>query len=155
RLNAERHAVIDRLDLLEGDLLAPLEGHPAGQQLHYLVANPPYIPDEEWDSTDPAKAVGPNVKGFEPELALRGGPDGLRFVRPLIEHAPARLRPGGLMMIEVASSTAGRVLDLARTHPHLEDERIVNDLEGLPRVLLARRSLTAQSAHRQSADRAP
>lgn len=143
RQNAERHRVIDRLDLLEGDLLAPLEGHPAGQQLHYLVANPPYIPDHEWNSTDPAHAVGPNVKGFEPEMALRGGPDGLRFVRPLIEQAPARLRHGGLLMIEIAASTADAVLEIARAQSQLFDQRIINDLEGLPRILLARRPLTA------------
>lgn len=137
RDNAERHKVIDRLDLLEGDLLNPLFGHPSGQQLHYLVANPPYIPDAEWDSADPAKAVGPNVKGFEPELALRGGPDGLRFVRPLIEHAPKNLRAGGTLMIEIAASTADAALAQATANPMLASPSVINDLEGHPRVLLA------------------
>lgn len=139
RQNAERHGVVDRLDLLQGDLLAPLEKHPAGQQLHYLTANPPYIPDDEWDSDDPAKAVGKNVKGFEPEAALRGGPDGLRFVRPLIDEAPHRLRRGGLLLIEIASSTADAALKIASAHPDLADARVLDDLEGLPRVLIARR----------------
>jgi release factor glutamine methyltransferase len=131
RDNAERHKV------LEGDLLSPLVGHPSGQQLHYLVANPPYIPDHEWNSTDPAKAVGPNVKGFEPEIALRGGPDGLRFVRPLIEQGPKHLRPGGLLMIEIAASTADAVLALAAASPLLAAPRIINDLDDHPRALLA------------------
>lgn len=139
RENAERHGVLDRLDLLAGDLLAPLESHPAGQQLHYLVSNPPYIPDDEWESTDPAKAVGRNVKGFEPQIALRGGTDGLRFIRPLVEHGPKRLRPGGLMLIEVAASRAGAVLELARSNPMLESATMLDDLEGLPRMLIARR----------------
>jgi release factor glutamine methyltransferase len=140
RANATRHAVIDRLDLLRGDLLDALDGHPTGVQLHALVSNPPYIPDSEWNSTDPATAVGNNVKGFEPEIALRGGPDGLRFVRPLIEHGPTHLREGGLLMIEIAASTATAVLELARAQPTLRDARMLSDVDGLPRVLMARRA---------------
>lgn len=139
RANAVRHGVIERLDLLRGDLLAPLEGHPMGVQLHYLVANPPYIPDDEWESEDPATGVGRNVKGFEPELALRGGRDGMKHVKPLIDQGPRHLREGGLLMVEIAASTAEAVLALARDHPELRDARIEKDIEGLPRVLIARR----------------
>lgn len=137
RANAARHGVLERLDLLKGDLLSPLAAHPSGQQLHYLVANPPYIPDEEWDSADPAKAVGRNVKGFEPEAALRGGADGMKYVRPILDAGPAHLRKGGLMLIEIAASTADVVLKLAKGQPSLESPRIIPDLEGHPRVLIA------------------
>ncbi len=132
-LNAQRHGVFDRIELLQGDLLSPLESHPAGHGLHALVSNPPYIPDHEWAE------VPPNVKDFEPELALRAGPDGLAFVRPLIEQGPDHLRPGGLLFVEIASSTAASVLELARASPRLTGARIVDDFEGLPRVLFARR----------------
>lgn len=137
RDNAARHGVLERLDLLKGDLLSPLAAHPSGQQLHYLVANPPYIPDEEWDSADPAKAVGRNVKGFEPEAALRGGADGMKYVRPILDAGPAHLRKGGLMLIEIAASAADVVLTLAKGQPGLESPRIIPDLEGHPRVLIA------------------
>ncbi len=133
RRNAERHRVADRLDLLQGNLIDPLLDHPAGHNLHYLVSNPPYIPDHEWAD------VPANVKDYEPHAALRGGPDGLRFVRPLVELAPERLRPGGLLLVEIAASTAAAVLDLAKAHPYLESARIEPDFEGLPRVLIARR----------------
>ena len=139
RANATRHAVIQRLDLLQGDLLAPLSAHPTGVRLDALISNPPYIPDHEWESDDPEKAVGKNVKGFEPEIALRGGTDGLRLVGPLIEHAPRHLREGGILLIEIAASTASSVLGLARGHTMLRDARILSDVEGLPRVLMARR----------------
>lgn len=139
RANATRHGVSDRLDLLRGDLLDPLDGHPTGVQLHLLASNPPYIPDEEWESTDPAKAVGRNVKGFEPDAALRGGADGLRYVQPLIEHGPRHLREGGLLMVEIATSTAARVLDLAKANPSLRDAKVLPDHEGLARVLMARK----------------
>ena len=90
--NAKRHNVADRLDLLQGDLAHALDQHPVARSdasLHYLVSNPPYIPDHEWD------AVEPNVKNHEPHLALRGGKDGMDFTRRLLADAPRHLRPGG------------------------------------------------------------
>lgn len=133
RRNAHRHSLADRIEFLQGDLLAPLGDHPAGNQLHYIISNPPYIPDFEW------AAVESNVKDYEPTGALRGGADGLKFVRPLIENAPALIRPHGLLLIEIAAVTAPEVLALANAHPLLENARIENDLEGHQRVLVARR----------------
>jgi len=140
RANAERHGVLDRLELVEGTLLAPLGGHPLGRDLHYLVANPPYIPDHEWAD------VPRNVKEHEPERALRAGVDGLEFVRPLIEEGPKRLRPGGLLLVEIAASTADDVRVIAEGHPLFENVRIERDLEGHPRVLVARRAANSSSA---------
>jgi release factor glutamine methyltransferase len=129
--NARTHAVQDRIDFRAGDLLAPLQGE---APLDFLVSNPPYIPDFEWD------AVPPNVKNHEPVAALRAGADGLDFVRPLIKTSTAHLRPGGRLLIEIAASTAAAVLDLAAGTPDLEDPEILEDFEGLPRVLSARRA---------------
>lgn len=134
RLNAARHAVDDRVEFIEGDLLAPVaawcERH--GARVDVLCANPPYIPDQEWAS------VERNVKEFEPTLALRGGGDGLEFVRPLIEGAAGVLAPGGLLLVEIASVTASEVERLAH-ESGLHGVRIVKDLEGLSRMLLATR----------------
>jgi release factor glutamine methyltransferase len=135
--NAQRHAVHDRLDLLRGDLLAPLRDFPASRghgSLHYLVSNPPYIPDDEWD------AVKPNVRDHEPALALRGGGDGLDYVNRLIAEGPEFVRPGGLILIEVADSNAGAALELLRARQGIEEPRILADHEGLPRVVVGRRT---------------
>ena len=137
RENARRHAVLDRLELLHGDLLAPLaERLPAtdAAALDVLVSNPPYIPDHEWP------AVEPNVKDHEPEHALRAGADGLQFIAPLLRDGPALLKPGGTLLIELAASTAPAVLALAQSHPRLTDATILKDLEGLDRALYARRA---------------
>ena len=131
KANAESCSVIPRVEFRQGDLLEPLAGEAS---FSAIVSNPPYIPDHEW-----AK-VGPNVKNHEPTHALRAGPDGLRFVRPLIDQAPALLVPGGLLAIEIADSTADAVLRLARARPDLQSCRIVNDLDGLSRVLVATRA---------------
>ncbi|MBK7404646.1 MAG: peptide chain release factor N(5)-glutamine methyltransferase [Phycisphaerales bacterium] len=142
RANAERHHVAERVDLLEGDLLRPLEGHAATKgrgTVHYLVSNPPYIPDDEWESADPAVGVQANVKAFEPEIALRGGRDGLDLVRPLLAEGPKFLRPGGLILIEVAASRAAEARALAEASGLLESVTVLKDFEGLPRTVVARR----------------
>ena len=133
--NAARHGVGDRVELVEGDLLEPLRRHPAvGERraLDALTANPPYIPDHEW------AAVAPNVREHEPATALRGGPDGLDLVRPLIAQCTALLTPGGVLLIELAESHAGEALALAEAQNGLEAPRILKDHEGLDRVLVAR-----------------
>jgi release factor glutamine methyltransferase len=128
--------VADRIDFLEGDLLAPLAEFPGTRglgTLHYLVSNPPYIPDDEWG------AVAPNVKEYEPTSALRGGADGMRFVRPLIEEGPAHLRPGGLILIEIAAARATESLALMKGRPEIAWATVLDDIEGLPRVVVGRR----------------
>lgn len=135
-LNARRHGVEDRIDLLAGDLLEPLLEFPATAQksaLHYLVSNPPYIPDDEWGD------VAPNVKDHEPHLALRGGCDGLDCVRRIVADGPDLLRPGGQLLIEVAASRAVQARELVATDERLTDVRILKDFEGLQRVVTASR----------------
>lgn len=129
--NAARHRVADRIEFREGDLLTPLG---SGAPFDAVVSNPPYIPDHEWD------AVEPNVKDHEPTTALRAGPDGLQFVRPLIAQAPALLAPSGLLAIEIAESTADAVLTLAHANTLLTDHAIHCDEDGLKRVLIAHHS---------------
>lgn len=135
--NATRHGVADRIDLLQGDLLTPLREFPPAsgvESFDYFVSNPPYIPDSEW------AAVEPNVKDYEPHLALRGGTDGLDFIRPLITQAPPFLKVGGMLLIECAASHIQEAADLFRAQPILEDIRILKDIDGLPRVIAARRA---------------
>lgn len=130
--NAQRHGVLERLELLNGNLLEPIESHPAAGpagSLDYLLSNPPYIPDDEWD------AVLPNVKNHEPHLALRGGVSGLDYVVRLLERGPRLLKPGGMILIEVADSRAEQAKALA-TNAGLQSVRIVNDFEGLARVIV-------------------
>ncbi|MCE2925131.1 MAG: peptide chain release factor N(5)-glutamine methyltransferase [Phycisphaeraceae bacterium] len=135
RANAQRLGVGERVEFYEGDLLGALPPSLRGT-LGYLVSNPPYIPDHEWD------AVPANVKDHEPALALRGGIDGLTFVRPLIEQAAEWLAPGGMLLVEIAACTGGEVLELAYAQPGLAGAQIIKDLEGHERVLMARRAVS-------------
>lgn len=141
RQNAEMHKVSERLEFLAGDLLAPLIDHPSGggHDLHYLVANPPYIPDAEWN--DP-NGVGQNVRDFEPHSALRGGADGMQFVGRIIEKGPERLRPRGVMLLEIAAATWRIATRLLKEHPLIDPAsvRVVKDMDGLERVVVATRA---------------
>jgi len=128
--NAQRHGVGGRVSLREGDLLAALEGE---ERFDVIVSNPPYIPDDEWGD------VPANVKDHEPGIALRGGVDGLEFVRRLLSGAPGLLVEGGLLLVEVAASRAEEAAGLARGNGKLRDVEVVRDCEGLLRVVVARR----------------
>ncbi len=133
RENVLAHGLDDRVDLVQGYLLDALRAHPVAgrdRSLRYLCSNPPYVPDDEWP------AVEPNVRDHEPTLALRGGPDGLDLVRPLIAEGPAFLEPGGLLLIEVAAARAEDARALAEAHPDLTNTRVLKDSDGLPRVVV-------------------
>lgn len=142
-MNADKHKLTSRIEFVQGDLAAPLIEHPggAGLELHYLCANPPYIPDAEWNAPD---QVDKNVRDFEPHSALRAGPDGLQFIRPLIESViahPKMLRPCGLLLIETAASTAKQVAEICSAAPEIfSSVRVAKDFEGLDRVVVATRS---------------
>ncbi len=131
RENLERHELAERITLFSGDLLSAL---PEGEPFDAIVANPPYIPDDEW--TD----VAANVKDHEPTHALRGGVDGLDFVRRIIDEAFERLQPGGLLALEVAASQAEAALQLLDASSLSADTAIVRDFTGRPRVVRATRS---------------
>jgi release factor glutamine methyltransferase len=135
--NIRAHKLEDRVELIQGDLLDPINTHPiAGNNasLNYLCSNPPYIPDHEWD------AIEPNVKDHEPTLALRAKDHGMEFVAKLIEDGPRLLTTGGMLLIEIASCTAKQCLELADAHELLDHARIAKDADGLDRVLIATRA---------------
>lgn len=77
---------------LHSDLLAD---YPTNLKLDLIVANLPYIP------SDRIKVLDSSVKDYEPHLALDGGPDGLRHIKPLVSQAKLRLNPGGVLLLEI------------------------------------------------------
>lgn len=126
--NAQAIDVDQRISFHQGNLLLAI---PEGQKLDYLVSNPPYISDPEWQQ------VAPNIKDFEPHHALRGGIDGLNIIRPLLAMARNYMKDTAQLVLEIAASQAKQVLELANQTPGLTPTQILNDHEGLPRVLVA------------------
>ncbi len=125
--NAQAHHVTDRIDFKLGDLFEPL----CGLKAHYLVSNPPYISDAQW------RALDPNVKLYEPPSALRGGADGLKYLRPLIQGAHGYLNQPGQLVLEIGFGQKQAVQQLTQEAPGLTHSHVLADHEGLPRVLVA------------------
>ncbi len=133
--NIALHHLEDRIELREGNLLEPFdEDDRLRGSLAALVANPPYIPDDEWPD------VAPNVREHEPTIALRGGADGMDLVRPIIAGAESLLRPQGLLVIEVATRRAREALALIEARNAFAHARIHRDQDNLERVVEARRA---------------
>jgi release factor glutamine methyltransferase len=93
-----------RVRLLAGDLFAPLGSLPASLDL--VVANPPYLPSMVIAS------LPPEVSRHEPRTALDGGPDGLGVIRRIVAGAPAVLKPGGWLLLEIGEEQAGPIASL-------------------------------------------
>src|SRR5262249_38423419 len=129
--NAEKHGVADRIEFRTGNLLEPLRepGH-AGVRFNAICANPPYISDAEWAD------VPANVKEYEPASALRGGNNGLDFIKRLIADGPELLTEGGRLLIEIADSQRDSVMELARVTSLLTNAEVLKDHEGLWRVFV-------------------
>lgn len=127
--NASRHGVQARVRFLETDLLRDAPG-----PFDLIVANPPYVPDGDRET------MQPEVRDYEPALALFAGADGLTIVRRLLEQAPARLAPGGLLIFEFGFGQADDVEHLIATTPGLTMTRVENDLQHIPRVAVCRSS---------------
>lgn len=128
RENADALSLSSRIEFRQGDLLAPL----AGETFDVITANPPYIPDSEFTE------VPSNVKDFEPHTALRGGSDGLQFVRPILTAAHNHLRPGGILAVEIAAATADTCVQLLQQSGHYNSIAVLKDLDRHPRVVTAR-----------------
>ena len=123
--NADRHGVADRMCLVQSDLLDNLPWPP-----DILAANLPYISDTEWG------ALAPEIRLYEPETALRGGADGLDCIRRLLHQAPAHLRPGGAVLLEIGAAQAAPVREMALAAFPGAAVRTLQDYAGLDRVVV-------------------
>ena len=97
--NAIRLGAVFQVAFLPGDLFAPLARF-AGLRFELITANPPYISDLDF------AALPADVRGFEPHVALTGGPDGLAVMRRVVAGARARLRSGGVLAVEMGAGQA-------------------------------------------------
>ena len=131
--NAARHGVKDRVQFLVGNLLEPLRAHGLEGKVAAVVSNPPYIPDGE------LLELQPEVRMFEPRLALAGGMDGLEFHHQLLESAMEFLAPGGLLVLEVGQGQAGPLSEIAVAHGGYVQDGLVRDAAGIERVVCLRR----------------
>lgn len=122
--NARENGVEGRVNFLQADMGA-LPGGP----YDLIVANPPYIPEGE------VAELMPEVRDFEPHLALSGGRDGLDCYRRLLPAAAGSLKPGGWLLLEVGCGQAPQVLELLTASGNYHDHFSARDLSGIERVV--------------------
>lgn len=125
RENAVRNGVAGRVEFRQGDLLAPL----GDDRFDAILSNPPYIGDDE------LPGLMPEVRDWEPRLALTPGSDALLIHRRLAAEAPARLKPGGLLGVEVGIRQAQAVATLFR-QAGLVDVTLYRDTAGIERAVI-------------------
>ncbi len=126
--NADRHGVADRIEFRAGDLFDAVG---EGRVFSLIVSNPPYIAESE------IKALEPEVREWEPAVALVSGPDGMDATRRIIEGAPRFLDPDGFLLLEVGT----QVEEVRRQFlgARWRQVRVHADLAGIPRVVEAQR----------------
>ncbi|HEY9721838.1 MAG TPA: peptide chain release factor N(5)-glutamine methyltransferase [Oscillatoriaceae cyanobacterium] len=126
--NAKAQEVAAQIDFRQGDGLAPLDG-----QFRYLISNPPYIAERE------VEGLEPEVRDFEPHLALTPGQDPLHWYRTFAEAGASYVERGGYLVVEVGMDQAPEVTALLEASPHWEGVDARKDLGGIERVVFARR----------------
>jgi len=127
RRNAEQHGLTQRVAFHLGDGFGAL---PPELRFDIVVSNPPYIPGLE------IAALQPEVRDFDPRLALDGGADGLDFYRRLAVEAPARLNAGGGFFAEFGDGQADEIERLFTNAGWLR-VAVHRDLGNRPRIVEA------------------
>jgi len=126
RDNAARHHVADRIAVVEGPLFADQAG-----PWDLIVSNPPYVPRRDYDG------LAADVRDFEPRVALLGGDDGLEVIRAITRAAAGALAPAGLLVMEIGAGQGDAVRALIDETTGLSWTRVLPDLQGIPRVVVA------------------
>jgi release factor glutamine methyltransferase len=134
RENALRHQVTEQIEFLKMDFMRDWN-LPQSDFYDCILSNPPYIPSRELEQ------LMPDVRDYEPRVALDGGPDGLVCYRCIIANAFPYLKPGGHLIFEVGEDQAGPVKQSLQAHGGLGEIEILQDLSGRDRVVSTRREL--------------
>lgn len=128
--NATLNGVDNRLTFLASDWFARVQG-----RFDLIVSNPPYIAADEMPS------LAPEVLGFDPQMALTPGGDGLDPYRKIAAGALAHMDPGARLLVEIGFRQGRAVSDIFAA-AGLEDVRIHPDMDGRDRVIGARAPLS-------------
>ncbi|MFA4974210.1 MAG: peptide chain release factor N(5)-glutamine methyltransferase [bacterium] len=122
-----------KVKLLAGDLFRPIEDQRLGP-FDVITANPPYISDSEMPD------LPCDVRDFEPRAALAAGPSGLDFISRILKDALRHLVPGGWLLMEIGAGQSAAAIGTAAEIDGYDTIKTANDLAGIERVVMARKS---------------
>ena len=126
RKNAEKLGLSDRATFEETDLFPKKE-----EKVDLIVSNPPYI------ASSVIETLAPEVKDYEPRLALDGDADGLCFYRRIVDMAPSYLYSSGYLIMEIGYDQAEDVRRLLLENGKYHEIEVVKDFSGNDRVIKA------------------
>jgi release factor glutamine methyltransferase len=124
-INCRRHGVDSRVELLQGNLLEPLP-----QPVDMIVANLPYIKDCEF------KDLSPEIRSFEPTIALAGGEDGLDKIQQMLKQMPEKVNREARFLLEIGQGQGGMVTSLINSYFPQASIELIYDLGGIERVVM-------------------
>jgi release factor glutamine methyltransferase len=133
RENTRNHGVSERIRFLFGDLFEPLEELDIRGQIDIIVSNPPYV--QEGDLA----TLQPEVRDYEPEMALIAGPMGTEIAMRIIDNAPAYLKQNGALIMEMGLGQSGPLMRAVQATNTYGKPKILKDLAGIDRVLVVRK----------------
>ncbi len=131
--NAKRNSV--KIDVQLGDLFTPL-GH---KKYDMIVSNPPYIPREVIGT------LADEVRRFEPQEALDGGPTGLDFYHKIIAEAPVHLKKAGWLVLEIGHDQAKAITKLLDESGAYDEITVYKDLAKNDRTVVAQMAVRKKS----------
>jgi release factor glutamine methyltransferase len=124
RQNASLLGATHNLHFVHGSLLADI-----ARPIHLVVSNPPYVAGQD------KAGLSPEVRDYEPAVALFGGDDGWRDIRALLAATSTALGPGGVLLMEVGYGQAELIQAVLGEFPGLQLDFIKEDLQGIPRTV--------------------
>jgi release factor glutamine methyltransferase len=138
QINVERHGVSDRVHLMQGDLFAALGAEE--RLFDLIVSNPPYI------RTGELSMLAPEIREWEPTVALDGGVDGIDSYRRIIGEGHRHLTTGGSIVLEIGADMASAVADLFSRSGYYGPASVYQDYAGKDRVIAAVKLLPSDDA---------
>jgi release factor glutamine methyltransferase len=123
-VNCRRHGVNSQVQLLPGNLLEPLP-----QPVDMIIANLPYIKDCEF------KDLSPEIRDYEPTMALAGGEDGLDKIQKMLEQMPGKLSYGACFLLEIGQGQGEMVTSLIKSYFPQASIELISDLGSIERVV--------------------
>jgi len=121
----------DNVTFAGGSLFSALRGLKLEKKCDFIVSNPPYVSEREWVE------LAEEIRNHEPKKALVPGEAGLEVIKDLIKGSPRFLKPGGYLVFEIGEGQKKRVLSLFNSN--WGKVSCFNDLNGVPRVVVARK----------------
>jgi release factor glutamine methyltransferase len=130
RENARTHGVTGLIRFLEGDLFEPIEELDVQEQVDIVTANPPYI------ETRDLPALQPEVRDYEPEIALIAGPEGTEFHQRIISETRRFLKKNGTLIMEMGIGQTQTLIAMADATGAYAGPEIKKDLAGIDRAII-------------------